>query len=74
MGYLFSLLPAPHSYHSCAALPLLRLTAHEGVPTYCTTDTVSAFMELSQVEDMAIKYIQNTLNATQRKVQDAIGS
>lgn len=31
-------------------------------------------MELSQVEDMVIKYIQNTLNATQRKVQDAIGS
>ena len=31
MGYLFSLLPAPRSCHSCAALPLLRLTAHEGV-------------------------------------------
>lgn len=31
-------------------------------------------MVLSQVEDMVIKYIKNTLNATQRKVQDATES
>ena len=31
-------------------------------------------MELSRVEDIDTKYIQNTLNATQGKVQDATGA